>query len=276
MAHSLDALPPLRDTIAHHNLRAEKSLGQNFLLDLNITRKIARLAGDLSQGTVMEIGPGPGGLTRALLYEGAGNVIAIEKDRRALAPLHELQAHADGRLHIIQGDALDIDVTQLGTAPRRIIANLPYNIATPLLVGWLRQIAENPGCIAQMLLMFQKEVGERITARPGNKTYGRLSVLCQWLCHAEGVYSLPPSAFTPKPKVESMVVRLVPRQEKLFAASFADVEKLTQAAFGQRRKMLRAALKTLWPDAEARLLAAGIPPTARAEDIAVQDFGKLI
>jgi 16S rRNA (adenine1518-N6/adenine1519-N6)-dimethyltransferase len=277
MGNGIDTLPPLRDVIAAHGLRAEKSLGQNFLLDLNLTRKIARFAAPLDRGTVIEIGPGPGGLTRALALEGAKHIIAIEKDFRTLPALTEIQAAFSGKLEILQQDALKIAATELGSAPRRIVANLPYNIATPLLIEWLRAIATQPDSIAQMVLMFQKEVGERILAKPNTKAYGRLAVLCQWLCECEGVMTLPPSAFTPAPKVESMVVRFTPRPQKLFAAEFSEVEQLTQAAFGQRRKMLRAALKTRFGDqAEARLITAGIDPTRRAENLSVAEFGRLI
>ena len=277
MGKGIDTLPPLRDVIAAHGLRAEKSLGQNFLLDLNLTRKIARFATPLDNGTVIEIGPGPGGLTRALALEGAKHIIAIEKDFRTLPALMEIQAAFAGKLEVLQQDALKIAVTELGQAPRRIVANLPYNIATPLLIEWLRAIADQPDSIAQMVLMFQKEVGERILAKPNTKAYGRLAVLCQWLCECEGVMTLPPSAFTPAPKVESMVVRFTPRAQKLFPAEFSQVEQLTQAAFGQRRKMLRAALKTRFGDeAEARLIAAGIDPTYGAENLSVAEFGRLI
>lgn len=277
MNNPIDTLPPLREVIAGYALRAEKSLGQNFLLDLNITRKIARFAAPLDRGTIIEIGPGPGGLTRALALEGAAHIVVIEKDTRTMPVLQQIQSAFAGRLDIIQADALTVDVTQLGPAPRKIIANLPYNIATPLLIGWLEKIARDPQSISELVLMFQKEVGQRILAQPKTKAYGRLAVLCQWLCVCDGLYTLPPSAFTPAPKVESMVVRLTPRPQKLFKAEFQQVEQLTQAAFGQRRKMLRAALKTRFGDnAEARLIKAGIDPTKRAEELTPSEFGLLV
>lgn len=232
-----DLLPPLRDVIARYDLRAEKKLGQNFLLDPNITDKIARLTGDLKGTTVFEIGPGPGGLTRSLLKAGAGKVIAIEFDERAVAALSELQDAAGDRLQIIQGDALQTDLCALAPdGGAHIVANLPYNIATPLLVGWLRQIHDDPGCFAGMTLMFQKEVAQRIAAAQGTKAYGRLSVLSQWLCSVRKLYDLPPSAFTPPPKVSSSVVHFRPRKADDDAPAFATVEKLTADAFGQRRK----------------------------------------
>ncbi len=267
----LSALPPLRDVIAAHELRALKALGQNFLLDLNITAKIARAAGDLSSLTVFEVGPGPGGLTRGLLSEGAGNVIAVEFDPRAVAALQELIAAADGKLKVVEGDALRADLTAMAPAPRAIVANLPYNIATPLLIGWLRQIYDDAGAYAHMTLMFQREVADRITAAPGGKTYGRLAVISQWLCAAQRVFDLPPEAFTPPPKVTSSIVRFVPRPAEAARPSFATMEKITAAAFGQRRKMLRAALKP-YP---GLLEAAGIDGTLRAEQLPVSDFIKL-
>jgi 16S rRNA (adenine1518-N6/adenine1519-N6)-dimethyltransferase len=266
-----NSLPPLRDVIAAHNLRAEKKLGQNFLLDLNITDKIARHAGDLEQATVFEIGPGPGGLTRSLLKAGAKKVIAVEFDPRAVRALAGLQAFAAGRLEVIEGDALGMNLTELAPPPRAIVANLPYNIATPLLTGWLQQIRNDHTAFQSMTLMFQKEVVQRMVAGPGNKTYGRLSVLVQWLCDVRRVFDIPPSAFTPPPKVMSSVVHFVPRPLAKDAPPFERIEALTAAAFGQRRKMLRSSLK----DYYAALVELGIDPALRAENLAVDDFVRL-
>ncbi len=265
-------LPPLRDVIARHGLRARKSYGQHFLLDLNLTRRIARAAGDLRAGTTIEVGPGPGGLTRALLAEGAARVVAIERDRRCLGALEDLAAAYPGRLEIVLGDALAVDVRPLGRAPRRIVANLPYNVATPLLAGWLTAVAETPGCLERMVLMFQREVAERLAAPAGNRTYGRLSVLAQWLCRVELLFDVPARAFTPPPNVVSAVVRLEPRAEPTQPARLADLERVTAAAFGQRRKMLRQSLKSLGGDPRDLLSAAEIDETARAESLAVADF----
>ncbi|MCC7305083.1 MAG: 16S rRNA (adenine(1518)-N(6)/adenine(1519)-N(6))-dimethyltransferase RsmA [Alphaproteobacteria bacterium] len=265
---SPDSWPPLREVIARHDLRAEKKLGQNFLLDSNITDKIARLAGDLAGKTVFEIGSGPGGLTRSLLKAGAARVVAIEFDQRAVRALQELE---DRRLEIIQGDALETDLTALEPAPRAIVANLPYNIATPLLVNWLRQVRNIPGAFESMTLMFQKEVAERITAQPGTKAYGRLAVLCQWLCEAKKVYDLPPAAFTPPPRVSSAVVRFVPRVPEKNAPAFGAVEAVTAAAFGQRRKMIRTSLQAY----TSKLEQLGIDPSRRAETLSVKDFIRL-
>lgn len=267
----LSALPPLRDVIAAHELNARKALGQNFLLDLNITAKIARTAGDLSALTAFEVGPGPGGLTRGLLSEGAAAVIAVEFDPRAVDALQSLVAAADGKLRVIAGDALHMDLTALAPAPRAIVANLPYNIATPLLIGWLRQIYDDPGVYAHMTLMFQREVADRIIAPPGGKAYGRLAVITQWLCTAQRAFDLPPEAFTPPPKVTSSIVRFVPRPAEAARPSFESVERITAAAFGQRRKMLRAALKSL----PGVLEATGIDGTLRAEQLPVSDFIRL-
>ncbi len=265
-------LPPLRDVIARHGLRARKSYGQHFLLDLNLTRRIARAAGDLRAGTTIEVGPGPGGLTRALLAEGAARVVAIERDRRCLGALEDLAAAYPGRLEIVLGDALAVDLRPLGRAPRRIVANLPYNVATPLLAGWLTAVAETPGCLERMVLMFQREVAERLAAPAGNRTYGRLSVLAQWLCRVELLFDVPARAFTPPPNVVSAVVRLEPRAEPTQPARLADLERVTAAAFGQRRKMLRQSLKSLGGDPRDLLSAAEIDETARAESLAVADF----
>ncbi len=255
--------------IAAHNLRAEKKFGQNFLLDLNITAKIARAAGDLSGTNVFEIGPGPGGLTRSLLAAGAQKVVAIEFDPRAVVALEGLKQAAGGRLSVLHADALSCDLAAVAPAPRAIVANLPYNISTVLLVSWLAQLAADPHCYDRFILMFQKEVAERLCAPPGNKTYGRLSVLAQWLCRVEPLFDLPPSVFTPPPKVISTVVRLTPRRDEAAPQpSFTTVEKLTAAAFGQRRKMLRATLKP-WP---GLLEKAGIDGNLRAEQLAAADF----
>jgi 16S rRNA (adenine1518-N6/adenine1519-N6)-dimethyltransferase len=270
----IDDLPPLRDVIRRHDLRAKKSLGQNFLLDLNLTARIARAAGPLEGVTVIEIGPGPGGLTRALLAEGAGHVIAVERDQRALPALAEIAAHYPDRLTIIAGDALTFDPRpHLGGGQARIVANLPYNIATPLLIGWLT--AEPwPPWYDQMVLMFQREVAERIVAPPGGKTYGRLSVLAGWRTKAKTLFDIAPSAFVPPPNVTSSLVRLVARDHPPSCESAA-LQRVTEAAFGQRRKMLRQSLKTLNVEPTALLAAARIEPTARAEQISVEGFAAL-
>ena len=266
-----DDLPPLRDVIRRHGLSARKSLGQNFLLDLNLTGRIARAAGPLDGVTVIEIGPGPGGLTRALLAEGAAHVIAIERDERAVAALGEIAAHQPGRLTIVSGDALEFDATaMLDGAPAQIVANLPYNIATALLVGWLTT-EPWPPWYDRLTLMFQREVAERIVAQPGSKTYGRLSVLAGWRCQAKILFDIAPSAFVPPPKVTSSLVQLIPRPAPLPCETRA-LERVTAAAFGQRRKMLRASLKSLGRDPVPLLENAGIDPTARAEDIPVEGF----
>ncbi|HET8729166.1 MAG TPA: 16S rRNA (adenine(1518)-N(6)/adenine(1519)-N(6))-dimethyltransferase RsmA [Alphaproteobacteria bacterium] len=262
-------LPPLRDVIARHGLDARKALGQNFLLDLNLTGRIARSAGDLSGVTVIEIGPGPGGLTRALLATGAREVVAIERDTRCIAALADLVDAARGRLTVVEGDALELDAVDLAPAPRAVVANLPYNVATPLLIGWLKRIEK----FRSLTLMFQKEVADRLVARPRTKDYGRLSVMTQWLAEARPVTTLPPRAFTPPPKVESTVVHLTPRTDPE-PADWTAMETVTAAAFGKRRKMLRAALKGLG-DAEALLAAADLSPTARAEEIDVAGFVRL-
>ena len=268
--NAIDALPPLREVIRRHELSARKSLGQNFLLDLNLTGRIARAAGPFDGVTVLEVGPGPGGLTRALLAEGA-NVIAIERDERAIAALAEITAHYPGRLTVVSGDALEFDARPyLGAGAARVVANLPYNIATALLVSWLT--AEPwPPWYDRLVLMFQREVAERIVANPGSKTYGRLSVLAGWRTEAKILFDIAPSAFVPPPKVTSSVVQLVPRANPLPCDRRA-LERVTAAAFGQRRKMLRASLKSLGIDPIPLLEKAGLDPTARAEDIAVEGF----
>lgn len=263
MSASAD-LPPLRDVIASYGLAAKKTLGQNFLLDLNLTARIARAAGDMAGRTVIEIGPGPGGLTRALLDTAATRVLAIERDDRCIEALKDVQAAYPGRLDVVAGDALALDVVALSAAPRRIVANLPYNVATPLLIGWLRRA----DAFESMTLMFQKEVADRLVATPGSKAYGRLSVIAQWLCDVHRDFNVDKAAFTPPPKVTSTVVTLTPRPEPLAPATFSAMERVTAAAFGQRRKMIRASLKPLGVDLEA----LGLEPTARAEDLPVESF----
>jgi 16S rRNA (adenine1518-N6/adenine1519-N6)-dimethyltransferase len=268
---AIDDLPPLREVIRRHDLSAKKALGQNFLLDLNLTARIARAAGPLEDVTVVEVGPGPGGLTRALLAAGARGVIAIERDQRALAALAEIAEHYPGRLHVIEGDALAIDIRpQLAHTPVRIVANLPYNIATALLVNWLSAEPWPPWYDA-LVLMFQREVAERIVAAPGSKSYGRLAVFTQWRCEAKILFDIAPSAFVPQPKVTSSVVRTVPRQNPL-PCDRRLLERVTAAAFGQRRKMLRQSLKSLGTDPLPLLERAGLDPTARAEEISVSGF----
>ena len=269
----IDDLPPLREVIRRHDLRPRKSLGQNFLLDLNLTARIARAGGPLAGATVLEVGPGPGGLTRALIAEGAARVIAVERDERAIAALGEITARYPGRLTVVAGDALQFDPRpHLGdaTGPVRIIANLPYNIATALLVRWL-SVAPWPPWYDLAVLMFQREVAERIVASPGSKSYGRLAVLAGWRADAKILFDVSAAAFVPPPKVTSSVVRLVPRAEPL-ACDRAALERVTEAAFGQRRKMLRQSLRTLGLDPKLLLAAAGIAETARAEDIPVEGF----
>jgi 16S rRNA (adenine1518-N6/adenine1519-N6)-dimethyltransferase len=267
----VDDLPPLRDVIRRHDLRAKKSLGQNFLLDLNLTARIARAAGPLEGVDIVEIGPGPGGLTRALLAQGARRVIAVERDDRAIGALEEIAARYPGRLDIVAGDALNFDPhPHLGGAPARIVANLPYNIATALLVAWLT-LDSWPPWYDRLVLMFQREVAERIVALPGSKTYGRLSVLAGWRSEARILFDIAPTAFVPPPNVTSSLISLVPRKSPL-ACERRALERVTEAAFGQRRKMLRQSLKSLGIDPLALLAAAGIEPTARAEEIPVAGF----
>lgn len=267
---ALEALPPLRDVIARYNLMARKALGQHFLCDLNITRSIAEYAGDLTGCTVFEIGPGPGGLTRALLETAAKRVIVIEKDPRCLGALSDITTVSDQRLEIIAGDALKVDLTTLSEAPRVIIANLPYNIGTELLLNWLHQ----PDAYQSMTLMFQAEVADRLAAKPGSKAYGRLSVIAQFCCNVKRVMDLPARAFTPPPKVDSAVVHITPRKDRPTDIDFKTLEKVTMAAFGQRRKMLRSSLKPL--GGEALLNRAGINPELRAETLSVQEFENLV
>ncbi|NUH64392.1 16S rRNA (adenine(1518)-N(6)/adenine(1519)-N(6))-dimethyltransferase RsmA [Sulfitobacter sp. S0837] len=268
---TIDNLPPLREVIATHDLAARKSLGQNFLLDLNLTAKIARQAGDMADCDVLEIGPGPGGLTRGLLSEGARHVLAIEKDRRCLPALAEIADHYPGRLTVIEGDALEVDPLTHLTPPIRVAANLPYNVGTELLVRWLTP-PEWPPFWQSLTLMFQREVAERIVATPGSKAYGRLAVLAQWRSDARIVLQLPPGAFTPPPKVSSSVVHLTALPEPRFPADPDVLSRVVAMAFNQRRKMLRSALKGAAPDIEDRLRAAGLSPTERAEQISLEGF----
>ena len=268
---AIDGLPPLREVIARHDLRAKKQLGQNFLLDLNLTAKIARAAGDLTGCDVIEVGPGPGGLTRGLLAEGARRVLAIEKDERALPALAEIAEAYPGRLEVIHGDALEIDPLAYLRPPIRICANLPYNVGTELLIRWLTP-PQWPPFWESLTLMFQKEVAERIVARPGGKAYGRLAVLAQWRSDARIVMTLPPEAFVPAPKVHSSVVHLTALPEPRYPADAAVLNRVVAAGFNQRRKMLRASLKGLHPAIEDLLVDAGIAPTARAEEIGLEQF----
>lgn len=268
---AIDNLPPLREVIATHQLSARKSLGQNFLLDLNLTAKIARQAGDLTGCDVLEIGPGPGGLTRGLLSEGARKVLAIEKDQRCLPALAEIADAHPGRLEVINGDALEIDPLAHLTPPIRVAANLPYNVGTELLVRWLTP-KDWPPFWQSLTLMFQREVAERIVAQPGSKAYGRLAILAQWRAEARIALSLPPGAFTPPPKVSSAVVHLTALPEPRFPADAAILSRVVAAAFNQRRKMLRASLKGVSPQIEDHLNAAGIPPTERAEQVSLEGF----
>ena len=269
-----DGLPPLREVIRRHGLIAKKSLGQNFLLDLNLAARIARAAGALAGTTVVEIGSGPGGLTRALLALGADRVIAVERDERAIAALHEIAERYPGRLDVVPADALTFDPRpRLDHRPARIVANLPYNIATALLVSWVC-VEPWPPWYDAAILMFQREVAQRIVAAPGSKSYGRLSVLVQWRCEARILFDVNPSAFVPPPKVTSSLVRLLPRAAPLHCDRKL-LESVTQAAFGQRRKMLRQSLRSLGVDVPALLAAADLSPTARAEEIPIEGFVSL-
>ncbi len=268
---AIDDLRPLREVIAAHGLRAKKSLGQNFLLDLNLTAKIARQAGDLTACDVLEIGPGPGGLTRGLLAEGARKVLAVEKDVRCLPALEEIAAAHPGRLQVVQGDALRIDPLAHLTPPVRVVANLPYNVGTELLVRWLTP-SDWPPFWQSLTLMFQREVAQRIVAEPGSKAYGRLAVLARWRADAQIVMDLPPEAFTPPPKVSSAVIHLTALPEPRYPADPEVLQRVTAAAFNQRRKMLRAALRGLAPNIVAVLQEAGIDPTARAETVSLEGF----
>ena len=267
----MEKLPPLKDVISRHQLRAKKSLGQNFLLDLNLTSKIARYAGNLDQFDILEIGPGPGGLTRSLLNEGARKVVAIEKDSRCIEALEEIQATFPGRLKLLQGDALSTNASEHLADPVRIIANLPYNIGTELLVRWLTSKTW-PSFWQSMTLMFQKEVANRIVASPGSKAYGRLSVMSQWRCDTKIAFNVPASAFTPPPKVESTLVHFESLKEPKFPAEVEVLEFVVSKAFNQRRKMLRGALKGYFQNVEEGLASIGVLPTKRAQDITVQEY----
>ena len=268
---TIDGLPPLREVIATHDLVAKKQLGQNFLLDLNLTAKIARSAGDLSGYDVLEVGPGPGGLTRGLLVEGARRVVAVEKDPRCLPALAEIAAVYPGRLTVVQGDALALDLSAELTAPVKIVANLPYNVGTELLIRWLSPPVWPP-VWTSLTLMFQKEVAERIVAKPRSDHYGRLALLAQWRCDAKIVMTLPPEAFTPAPKVHSAVVHLTALPCPRYPCDFKVLQRVTAMAFNQRRKMLRSSLKGLGPGIEGLLESVAIPPTARAEEIGLEQF----
>jgi len=273
-----DTLPPLRDVIATHGLFAKKSLGQNFLFDINLTRRIARAA-DCEGAIVYEVGPGPGGLTRGLLAEGAAHVIAVERDERCIAALSEIALAYPGKLTIVSGDALEVDeatrLAELGiTAPVRVAANLPYNVGTALLIKWLTAPTWPP-FFASLTLMFQREVGLRITAAPGTEHYGRLSVLAQWRTKPRMLFDVPPSAFVPPPKITSSIVRLEPLESPIAEADLKALEAVTAAAFGQRRKMLRQSLKSLTPNCEALLTEAGIAPTERPEHLTMVQFAAL-
>ena len=267
----MEKLPPLKDVISKHKLSAKKSLGQNFLFDLNLTSKIARYAGNLEQSDVLEIGPGPGGLTRSLLKEGARKVVAIEKDTRCIAALEEIQTQFPGKLEIVQGDALSTELRQYLTHPVQIIANLPYNVGTELLVRWLNSTTW-PSFWQSMTLMFQKEVANRIVASPGSKAYGRLSVMAQWRCNTKIAFNIPATAFTPPPKVESSIVHFEALKEPRFPAEVNKLEFVVSKAFNQRRKMLRGALKGHFKNVEEGLLAIGVVPTKRAENVTIQEF----
>ena len=264
----IEALPTIRQLADSMEMRARKSLGQNFLFDLNLTRRIARSAGILS-GTTIEIGPGPGGLTRALLLEGACHLIAIEKDRRAINLLGGLTQAAGERMSLIEADAMQIAVWDLGIGPRRIIANLPYNIATPLLTSWL----SHAHAFESLTLMFQREVAQRITSSPGDSSYSRLSVLTTWLADSKILFDIPPSAFVPPPKVNSSIVQIVPLPAPRFPCSQLALETITRIAFSQRRKMLRSSLKNI--GGENLLRAAAIDPKKRPQEINIEEFCRL-
>lgn len=267
-ALAADGLPPLRSVVERDGLLARKSLGQHFLFDLNLTGRIAAAAGELSTGTTIEVGPGPGGLTRALLAHGARAVVAVERDRRFLPALEEIAGRYPGRLSVLEADALDVEAHALGDAPRRIVANLPYNVGTKLLVGWLAR----PEAFESVTVMLQKEVVERIVAPPASEAYGRLAVAAQWRWSPRRLFDVPASAFVPPPRVASAVVRLVPRETPLAPAEPAMLERIVAAAFGQRRKMLRSALRALGQDPVPRLAAAGLDGDRRAETLSIEEF----
>ena len=268
---TIDGLPPLRDVIRTHDLVAKKQLGQNFLLDLNLTAKIARSAGNLSACDVLEVGPGPGGLTRGLLAEGARRVVAVEKDARCLPALAEIAAVYPGRLTVVQGDALALDLSAHLAHPVKVVANLPYNVGTELLIRWLSPPVWPP-VWSSLTLMFQKEVAERIVAKPRSDHYGRLALLAQWRCDARIMMTLPPEAFSPAPKVHSAVVHLTALPQPRYPCDFSILQRVIAMAFNQRRKMLRSSLNALGPGIEALLESVAIPPTARAEEIGLEQF----
>jgi 16S rRNA (adenine1518-N6/adenine1519-N6)-dimethyltransferase len=269
-----DGLPPLREVIARHGLAAKKSLGQNFLFDLNLTRKIARAALPFEGSTIVEIGPGPGGLTRALLAEGAANVIAVERDARVLPALEQIAQAYPGKLQIIHGDAMEQDWSKLVHGEAKIVANLPYNVATPLLTGWIAAEMKQPQ-FSSFTLMFQKEVAQRIVGAPGSHDYGRLSVLCQWACTCRKLFDVHPAAFTPQPKVTSSIVQLVPRRVRNPDCDVEKLERVTASAFGQRRKMMRSSLRGAFDEPEPHMAALGINPEWRAEQLPVSKFAEL-
>lgn len=268
ISRDLSHLSSLRQVIQKYNISAKASLGQNFILDLNITRKIISFAGDLSGATIIEVGPGPGGLTRSILESEAKHVIVIEQDRRAINALHELIPYSQGRLEISYANALSIDISSLGTEPRYIIANLPYNIATVLLLNWLKKSTS----FQKMVLMFQKEVAERLCAFPNTKDYGRLAIKTQWLCEVRKCMTLPPSVFTPCPKVYSTVVELIPRREPLYPANEFFLDLIVKTAFSKRRKMLRSALEDIGVDVLLLLKKSEIDPTLRPENISIEQY----
>lgn len=267
-----DALPPLRDVIEVHGLRTKKSLGQHFLLDANLTDKIARLAGDISRHTVIEVGPGPGGLTRSLLLAGAHRVVAIEKDERCLPILKALKEYAGERFDYIQADASEVTCASVGEAPRAIVANLPYNVGTSLLLGWLEEISLSSDAYSGLTLMFQREVAERIAAKPFSKDYGRLSILAQWLCDVHLLMPVPAAAFVPPPKVDSAVIQLIPRKTPLFPANKVALEKVVAIAFQQRRKMLKSALKPLSSALIDQLTESGFNMALRPDQVSVEEY----
>lgn len=269
---AIESLPPLREVIRRHRLSARKTLGQHFLLDMNLTRRIARAAALAPDETVIEVGPGPGGLTRALLQESDARVVAIERDRRCIEALYDLIEAAGPRLRVIEGDALSMSLGDLAPPPRVVVANLPYNLSTALLAHWLVELYEHPGAVGRMILMFQKEVADRLRAGPGEKAYGRLSVITQWLCDVTPLFNVPAEAFTPPPKVVSSVIELRALARPVAPARLSLLERVTAAAFGQRRKMLRQSLKSLDASAAALLEAAGIEGTRRAETLSVEEF----
>ena len=272
MPETEDPLPPLRDVIHDYDLRASKVLGQNFILDLNLTRRIARTAGQSGSSPlnkILEIGPGPGGLTRGLLMEGADHVTVIEADERFRPTLEDISKAYPDKLSVLMGDALKINPNEIFEGGYKIVANLPYNIATPLLIKWLSQ---SPIRWDSLTLMFQKEVAQRICAQPGDDAYGRLAVLSNWLADTTIEFDVSADVFVPPPKVTSTIVTLVPREQPLAEADLSILEKVTAAAFGQRRKMLRASLKQITPEAESILLACNIDPTRRAETLTIEEF----